>query len=530
MCAINGISWEDKGLVHKMNQSNLSRGPDASGIEVFQGATLGHNLLIINSNDLDEATQPSVTEKSALVFNGEIFDVDHSVELDTKWLHRTLDENKFKTLRNTNGQWAFAYVTNNSIYLGRDHFGAKPLYYAETPKGIIFSSTTKAILATGLVDAEMAEDFSEFRMGNYFQYGNKTYYKGIHKLAPGEWLCYRIKEKEIVHKGNFWEGYSVVAKEPYDHFEFRSKVMEAVYNTCRTKQEMSLLLSGGLDSTLIASLLGISKAENFTCATLTYGQNKSLDSNPLQAMINEVDLARVTTKEYELPHLISTFPATQEAIDEYAHKCLNVAGSVYEDSYRMIPRMFILEDIKKHGGRVVINGDGGDEIFTGYNKHRDWLNPDKRPKVKDVARAADAINLFEWFPREVLKGADPMTGLLFIDILTQCETYLMRADSFCGSMGMESRSPFLYQDLVKYAMHIPLDVKLQYRDESKKGINKFLIRDAFADVIPEEIRNRTNKLGWSLPYWRKDNGAASRRRKKDLEILKENISENIHRT
>lgn len=522
MCAINGITWSDKGLVHKMNKSNSSRGPDASDIKIIDGVTLGHNLLIINSENLEEATQPSVKENSALVYNGEIYDVDHSEELDTQWLHRTLDSKGLDALNDTNGQWAFAYLKENFLYLGRDHFGAKPLYYSITPKGLIFSSTTKAILETGVVSSEMGEEFTEFKMSSYFQCGRATTFKHIHKLAPGEWLKFDVEENKISTRGNFWEGYNISKKEPYDHFEFRTKVLEAIYSTCRTSQEMSLLLSGGLDSTLIASILGLSNTENFFCATLTYDKDKKLDSNPLQAMINEVDLAKITTEEYDINHLISVFPAEQSAIDEYAHKCLNVAGAVYEDSYRMIPRMYILEKIKKKGGKVVLNGDGGDEIFTGYNKHRDWLEPGKKPTVKDASNAIKKYNVAEWFPMEVFKGSDPLTALMFIDVLTQCETYLMRADAFCGSLGMESRSPFLYQDLVKYTFHIPLATKLQFRDSSRKGIHKFLIRDVFADVIPEEIRNRRNKLGWSLPYWRKDPKSASRRREKDMDILKRN--------
>lgn len=529
MCAINGVTWRDEVLVNKMNASNTSRGPDACGIYTGPNYTIGHNLLIINSEDLEEARQPFKENDCAMSFNGEIYDADEN-ELDSKWLFRKLIEYGPEFMKKRNGQWAIAFVRGDTLYLLRDHFGAKPLYIAECEKGLIFSSTTDAILETNLISSNLNTKMLELMEKHiYWQYGRRTPYENIEKLAPGEVIEYSLSTKKIVKRWNLWEGYSLQPTIEYNHFEYRTKVLEAIWNTARTKQKSALMLSGGLDSTLIAGVLGLSNNDNFHCATLAYNFGNIKTTEVSLDMLKEVEYAKATCEEYKLPLQVCTFPGDQEAVTRYAEKCLKVAGSMHEDSYRMIPRLFLLEHLKKAGVKVVLNGDGGDELFTGYNRHRDWLDTEKRPRIKDAIAYQEKLELSEWFPMSVFHGTDPITGILFMDILTTCEMYLMRADVFCGSLGMESRSPLLYQDLVKYVMQLPPSVKLQSKSDEFRGINKFLVREAFADVLPDHVKNRKNKLGWSLPYWR-DPQTTKRRRVMDRKLLQGLADEDTNRT
>ena len=534
MCAINGITWDDLALVEKMCLANKSRGPDYTASYYRDGVSFGHNLLAISGDPIPSA-QPRVTKNSVLVYNGELYDVDAEKELDTDYLQRHLEFKGVKAVRGLNGAFAFAWLSKGILYLVRDHFGQKPLYYARLDGKLIYSSTIFGIIEGGVKPLFSPKNIEDFQLGNYWQNGQKTVYSNIFKLAPGQIMKYDVEKQSIIGYESCWDGYTIGQKK-FNHFEYRGKVLEGVLRTARTNKRLALLHSGGLDSNLLAAILGISGPENFFSATLAYEDDPELDPDPYYAMMNEAHLAAICTKEYDIEHIIAKMPASQELIDRYSKRCMEISGSIFEDSYRMVPRLYLLEEVAKQGAKVVLTGDGGDEIFSGYNKHGDWLNPkvqanlisrtQRRPQHHTVQEYIKEHELESWFPLHVIEGVHPITAQMFIDLLTGCETYLLRADAFCGAFGMESRTPFLYQDLVKYVLEIPLKRKLQYETEAFRGINKFLIREVFQDLIPREIAQRAGKVGWSLPYWRKDPEIRKRRMKKDQRMLEQVVKEN----
>jgi len=185
MCAINGVSWDDLHLVERMCKANKSRGPDYTRSFVKNGVSLGHNLLAIN-RDVKYSIQPRMTPKSMLAFNGELYDIDAEEILDTDYLQARLEAEGTKALRGLNGAFALAWVQGDILYLARDHFGSKPMYYSLTKQGIIFSSTIFAIIEGGVHPYFSPANIEEFQMGNYWQNGQKTVYSNIHKLAPGQ--------------------------------------------------------------------------------------------------------------------------------------------------------------------------------------------------------------------------------------------------------------------------------------------------------------------------------------------------------
>jgi len=512
-----------------MCRANKSRGPDGTDYYISDAVTLGHNLLAINSDDIEASIQPRKSEKGTiLAFNGEIYDVDQEEELDTEYLHRNLDAEGVKFLRGINGAFALAYVKGDILYLARDHFGSRPMYYAETEKGIIFSSTVFGIIESKEVIPDLSNaNIAYFEQNIHSQNGQKTVYSNIHKLAPGQIMRYNLRTKTIEGWESVWEGFQIEEID-YNHFEYRALVIDAVLHTARTKRKMALLHSGGLDSNLIASILGIAETDNFFSATLTYTHNPSMDKKPHQALIDEVDYALICTQEYNIPHEVVTMKATQDMIDEYSRRCIEISGSIFEDSYRAIPRLFLLEEVAKRGAKVVLSGDGGDEIFSGYNKHAMWINPKDtryRPQPHTIREEIVDKGLEDWFPLHVIENAHPISAKMFIDLLTAAETYLLRLDAYSGAFGMENRVPFLYQDLVKYVMCVPLKKKLSYKTEEFRGINKYLIREVFKDVLPDEIVSRKQKLGWSLPYWRRHIQQQRNRMKMDTALLHDIINE-----
>jgi asparagine synthase (glutamine-hydrolysing) len=514
MCSISGITWSDRSVVDLMNKKQHKRGPDGSDILVTDNYTLGHTLLAINS---DHGVQP-LRGLGDLTFNGQIYDCPWEEELDSRWLLRHLDRQGTDFLKDTNGMWAFAYVRNGMLYLVRDHFGAKPLYFSIIDKGLIFASTIPALIETGLVDTSFCdESIGILEQGNYWQSGEITPYKYIKKLPPGGVYVWDLELGQFTSKSSLWEGFSLVNKIKYSHFDFRDKVLKAVQVVGNTRRDLSVLLSGGLDSTLIAGILQKTDTD-FTAHTMGYQRTGDLGDRawPLD---EELEIAKHTCKELGIRHNIALFPENQELIDTLKVETIETAGTVLEDNYRMMPRYLLLEEVAARGGKVVLTGDGGDEIFTGYQLHRVWLE-EGMPTSQDVVNYMEQVDITSWFPMSCVKGADAATALMFMKLLTQCETYLLRLDAFGGEHSLEVRVPLLYQDLVKYSMRLPLSIKLQYTDKDYKGINKYLIREAFADVIPDKVRYRKMKVGWSLPWWRNDMKKQRQRKKADRELLK----------
>lgn len=515
MCGINGITWADRGIVQSMNKNQYKRGPDGSGILEERSYTLGHTLLAINS---DKGLQP-LRGQGDLTFNGQIYDCPWDEKLDSQWLLEVLDSEGYKALQDTNGMWAFAYVRDGLLYLVRDHFGSKPLYYSIVQKGLIFASTIPALVQTGLVSTEFCdESIDVLEQGNYWQSGEITPYKYIKKVPPGGVYIWDLKKSKFISRDSLWSNFSLKEKTHYNHFTYRKKVLEALQTVGHTRRDLSVLLSGGLDSTLVAGALSNLEVD-FTAYTLAYQDTGELGERawPLE---QEIDLAKKTAKLYNIKHEVAAFPESQELIDELKVETIQAAGNIFEDNYRMMPRYLLLEHIASKGGKVVLTGDGGDEIFTGYNLHRLWLE-EGFPKPKDVVDYMDQVNIYPWFPMNTVKGCDAATALLFMKLLTQCETYLLRLDAFGGAHSLEVRTPLLYQDLVKYVMRLPLDIKLKYTDPKYKGINKYLVREVFADIIPDFIIYRDMKVGWSLPWWRDDMSKQRKRKKADRELLKD---------
>ena len=514
MCGISGITWSDYTVVDIMNKKQHKRGPDGSDILVQDSYTLGHTLLAINS---DDGIQP-LRGRGDLTYNGQIYDCPWEDQLDSQWLLNNLDKKGTDFLKDTNGMWAFGYVYENLLYLVRDHFGAKPLYWSIVDKGLIFASTIPALLETGLIDPEFCDDNIDLlEQGNYWQTGEVTPYKNIRKVPPGGVYVWDLELEQFVSKSNLWEGFSVKDRVDFNHFEFRNKVLNAISSVGHTKRDLSVLLSGGLDSTLIATALK-KKDINFTAHTMGYQKTGDLGDRawPLD---QEKDLAKHTCKTFGIKHNVALFPESQDLIDDLKRETLEAAGNVLEDNYRMMPRFLLLEEVASKGGKVVLTGDGGDEIFTGYQLHRLWLE-EGLPTSDDVHGFLDQLDMRSWFPMSTIEGSDAATALMFMKLLTQCETYLLRLDAFGGEHSLEVRTPLLYQDLVKYSMRLPLSVKLKYTDDNFKGINKYLIREVFADLIPDKIRYRDMKVGWSLPWWRNDMTLQRKRKKDDRELLK----------
>lgn len=193
-----------------------------------------------------------------------------------------------------------------------------------------------------------------------------------------------------------------------------------------------------------------------------------------------------------------------------------LAGTHYawSDHNRQGPRYKLAEAAAKHGCKVVLTGDSGDELFSGYLHH------DKRFDPKYCLDMCYRAREWRWFPRDILQYSDPMAQTLFIDLLTTSEQNILATDQTVGLFGMEARIPLLTQRYVQYNLTLPTGTRFKQLPGLELGTTKYLMREVMKDYLPQHVIERKQKTGWSSP-WDNNHPQQSRRwRMEDLELLK----------
>ena len=166
---------------------------------------------------------------------------------------------------------------------------------------------------------------------------------------------------------------------------------------------------------------------------------------------------------------------------------------MWSDHNRQSPRYLLCKAAKEAVCKVILSGDSGDELFTGYYHHR------KRFVEGECENSVKFFTQQRWFPYKAF-GDDLLSNTLFSDLLCTSEQNILATDQTAGMFGMESRIPLLTQSFAKYCLNIKGSVKFRQTKKYKKGTNKFLMREVMKDYLPDHVRLRTQKVGWSSPW------------------------------
>lgn len=538
-CGFVGEQQEKEEILKKMMDKIVYRGPDSSGIYTDTDVGLGFRRLSII--DLSEGSQPIYNEDKTkvILFNGEIYNYQEIKEelinkghtfytkTDTEVLIHGYEEYQEKILEKLRGMFAFVIwdTVEKELFIARDFFGIKPMYYKQNEKELIFGSEIKSILEYPNVEKELNIN----ALQNYlsFQYGvpNETFFKGINCLPPAHYLKYKDGQVTLTR---YWEPEFNI-DETLELDETIEKIDETFKNSVEAHKisdvEVGCFLSSGVDSSYVASQFKGQKS-----FTVGFDYDK----------YNEIEYAKELSKEVGLEHYYKSITD-----DEYWDIIPKI--QYYMDQPHADPScvaLYFVSKIASEHVKVVLSGEGADELFGGY---RIYHEPLSIAKVKFIPRfifkgLAGIVNLIpvdfkgksfinrasktveERFignanlftdkekrrilkdtngmvkPQEItkpyfekVKDKDDITKMQYIDInLWMVGDILLKADRMSMANSLELRVPFLDKEVFKLASTLPLKYKVN--DEN----TKYAMRKAALKNLPEEVAKR-KKLGFPVP-------------------------------
>lgn len=548
MCGIAGIKLFNN-LTSKKDEADMllalkkqkHRGPDNASLKIHGKLILGHNRLsIIDTNERSNQPFEDESGRYSLVFNGEIYNYkeikDELIEKgfffktssDTEVLFQLLIQKKADALKDLRGCFAFAFydLQEDYLLLARDRMGINPLLYAHLNDRFIFGSELVVfpdLGVKGTIDNEA--------LNNYFQLtyipSPLSIYKEVKKLQAGNYIEFIGEHFELKSYWNPENKDKFTGSFEDAKIELRKLVEFGVTSQLEADVPIGTFLSGGIDSSIISTIAAKYKKDLHTFS-VSFGDQKKYD---------ESEYALIVAKKINSFHHVIRL--TELDFKTHFKEILDSFDEPFADS-SAIAVWFLNRETTKHL-KVALSGDGADELFAGYNKHKAYRNilkmsnskknilakslpvfkkillKKKPKKYYDIEKYSIlsrlnwpdkywflASNIGETTKNNLLisskkitpiytKKEDTLNNFLWLDQKIVLESdMLKKVDLMSMQHSIEVRTPFLDKDLVKFANSLPEEWKLN----SKSG--KYILKEAFKDLLPKEILTR-GKQGFEVP-------------------------------
>jgi len=520
MCGIAGFistnkSYNASSIVAKMLDTINHRGPDQVGQQTYGDTTIGMvRLSIIDNIDHDI---PVVDESAnySIVYNGEIYNHDtiknrlkskyrFKTDSDTETALISYIENGVKSFGEHNGMYAFAIhdERKKETIVVRDKGGEKPLYYTKSSDFIAFASEMKALL--DVVEPRFNEDAISYEAYE-FTVGKETLFKDVYQLEPGEYLLIK-NGKLTVH--NYWKVWDNIIDVPDDEDKIIEDLSELVEDsillrTKNTAHNYAAFISGGVDSSLIAC---IAKPDYIYTAHYEYND------------FDELPYAKLVAKQIDKELRI-----VQPNKDDFIRTREQIAYTLDTPcTWTSFTLWMLLERASKDGVKIVMNGDGADELFAGYHRYHLLHHDEQIHSLEAMQQYSYLINKYYGSPASryaklVNRNDNPYNERVnryldesisnysshmkddiihfmgLNDFYSTMQVLLQMADRVNMAFSVENRSPFLDYRLMQYAYSMPSKYKI------KDGITKWALKEVSKKFIPLEIAQRTDKRGFSAP-------------------------------
>lgn len=442
MCGIAGYISEikDKHIVEKivklMIDNVLWRGPDDKGVYIDRRNAIVVGMVHCRLSILDlsdRGKQPMVSPDGNYVisYNGEVYNYKeirkdlknkgHAFvsDCDTEVvLHACMEWGVMGAVSKFNGMWAFALYdkTKAEITLARDRMGVKPLYYSALNNGeFIFSSDIRSMYSVPSLSKEIDREALHGYLWNMYIPAPYTIFKNIKKLEPGSLLKYNIETQKL-KADKYWNVFEIKTDSNRTYGEYLSELKKILRNAVKIRLEadvpVGLFLSGGIDSSLVASLAQEQSEKGINTYSIGFGEKENDDAKVAMEVAK-----RLGTNHEEL------YCSPRDALDLIEKIPIAYAEPFADNS--QIPTMLLCKLAREHV-TVSLTGDGGDELFTGYPY---YLACDKLYKKRCLAKIGrmtighlvDHIvpiyNYFRWKTDKFCNAAD-MAGILQLDYIT----------------------------------------------------------------------------------------------------------------
>ncbi|MCC7350012.1 MAG: asparagine synthase (glutamine-hydrolyzing) [Phycisphaerales bacterium] len=500
--------------IDRMTAALAHRGPDARATQRLKGCYLGHTRLAIL--DPEGGAQPMGDEggRHWIVFNGEIFNhpaLRRALESfghvfrtrsDTEVLLRAYMQWGRSCVGRLNGQFAFAVwdQVEQTLFAARDRFGEKPFHYALTPEGHwLAASEIKSLLASDLINPHIDLLSVDAVLSLFYVPPDRTIYQDVFTLPPAHAAIFRPQGR--MECWRYWEpvfsNRSISESEAVEGI--RTLVQQAVRRQKVADVPVGCFLSGGLDSTTIAGELAGMSGRPVRTYAVGFGD-----------LINELPFAREAAEAYGTEHRELEMDIDVAAALE---QMLEVYDEPFADSSN-IPTWHVCRFARQEV-KVALSGDGGDELFGGYDWYTPLLQPEAELSQADVWQRhtqssthlhADRGSLWGHRPQPATAAIvrdrfGPNDQTIGIDraIAFDLGCYLpgdilVKMDRAAMAHGLETRAPFLDVDLVEFILSLPHEMRF------KGGRLKHLMRQAFSDRWPASIRSR-GKQGFGAPVY-----------------------------
>ncbi|MGE3465557.1 MAG: asparagine synthase (glutamine-hydrolyzing) [Pyrinomonadaceae bacterium] len=563
MCGINGIALSTNSG-RQVSETKLvamrdvlhHRGPDDGGIFIDGNVGLGHRRLSIV--DVAHGAQPMFNgdRTAVIVYNGEVYNHAHSRDdlaarghafenrSDTETILHLYEEYGRDCVEHMRGMFAFAIwdTRKRELFIARDRFGVKPLYYIHAQDGsLYFASEIKSLLEAGAVTAEINYNALPDQLANHGTSGDETLYLDVKRLLPGHTMVWNDGKLDIREYWdlNFEPKHEIRSDTEYIE-DWRELFRESVEMRLMADVPLGMFLSGGIDSSAIAAMMSTMVSEPIKTFSIGFREREA----------NELEYARLVADTFGTDHHEFTITPKQ-FFDELPNLVWHEDEPI--GFIASVPLYFVSKLASEHV-KVVLTGEGADETLAGYGRYSKALKllsyGEKYESVTPsflrnavrggvatlpsamgnklgrtfLSRESDIENLFfdnfGVFPKRFQKDLfskrtrgriadlDPYTRqnawlakcdaedvldqLLYADTKTYLHELLMKQDQMSMAASIESRVPFLDHKLVEFAARMPRELKL------RGGTTKWILREAMKGILPSAILDRP-KMGFPVP-------------------------------
>jgi len=543
MSGINGFNWSDKGAVERMNAVLKHRGPDGEGIYLDDYVSLGHcRLAVVDLSEKGRQPMGNEDESIWLVCDGGVYNFKElRKELEQRG-HRfksstgaeviihAYEEWQVECLDRFNGMFAFAVYDSNckKLFLARDRYGIKSLYYYADNGRFIFSSEIKGILSHPVERKPNDRVIFEYLRSTLVQHRSETFFERIWKLPPGSYLVYDLTDHSLSIRGWYELQLSSLESVSMNKRERAERVREVLTDSTRLRLVADVpvgsLLSGGLDSTSIVCLRRqlMPEGEIKTFSSLFVGTGLD-ESGYISEVVNFAGLESYTT-----------VPTEENLLDDLSDLVLTQEEPCLQSVYGQYA---VVKLAHEQGVKVLLGGQGGDELFGGYIpyfgfyfyelfRRLRWyrllremffylrsyqgllpfqvlglsLLPEEiRDRVRNARTKWISRELYDRFDGGGSAGDRPcwvgsLNKRLLVSLLySSIPRLVLWGDKNSMRWGVEARLPFLDHRLVELAASLPPEDKL------RDGITKYILREAVREFLPGKIVGRKRKTPFDVP-------------------------------